>query len=82
MNSKKKDAHQVHKYRNYTLKRSCVFCQCNVKVLDEVLRRAGLQNNHIFKLIETERAALCKQLVSVLPYLQMGGDLLQMSCYF
>ena len=42
----KKDAYQVHKHRNYTLKRSCVLGQCNVEGLNEVLRGAGLQNNN------------------------------------
>lgn len=43
---KKKDAYQVHKYRNDALKRGCVLSQCNVEVLNEVFRRAGLENNN------------------------------------
>lgn len=42
----KKDAYQVHKHRNYTLKRSCVLRQGNIEVLNKVLRWAGLENNN------------------------------------
>lgn len=38
-----KNTYQVHKYRNYTLKRSCVLSQRNVEGLNEVFRWAGLE---------------------------------------
>lgn len=36
--------YQVHKDRDYTLKRSYILCQCNVEILNEVLEWASLQN--------------------------------------
>lgn len=41
-----KDAYQVHKHRNYTLKRGRVLRQRNIEVLNKVLRWAGLENNN------------------------------------
>jgi len=44
--NRSRNSYQVHEHRNDALKRRRVLRQRNVKVLDEVLRRAGLVNNN------------------------------------